>query len=113
MVGTQPAIERTSLVDFGRKLQGNCAGFVVRRDLHVEIGVAEKQRLERTVIGTALADKNFSIAQEDARVNYFFTFGADGFCQFPKNFLAVFLYQSLIQCVLQCSESVARHFADE
>ena len=51
-----------------------------------------------------LAKEHFSIAEEDARINNFLAFRANGFSQLPKNFLAVFFDNGRYQSILRLGE---------
>jgi hypothetical protein len=92
MVGTKPAIEWTTFVNFRRELQRDCPRLVIRRDLHVQIRIAKEQGFELSVLGTFLADEDFPISKQDTRVDDLATLRANGLGQLPEYFLAVFLY---------------------
>lgn len=71
------------------KFQGDRPWFIVRSDLRVELRVPEDERFEFAMVGTAFAQIYFSIPQQNARLNDFSAFRADGLGQFPEDFRTV------------------------
>src|SRR5207244_3768372 len=69
VVRAEAAVERAAVADLGRELQRDGARLVEPLDPRVEVGVAEDERLEPTVLRAALAHDDLAVTQQDPRVD--------------------------------------------